>query len=258
MLSDDGEQMHPAYDPIKGAVQRNAMHALTASTGLSLGWINPDHAGLNKQIADKWRKWWKENEATFVPKAPHRLLCEPERFEIPPYARYLKGVNICIDPGHGGDMHVRGYKRGPTYSSEAKVNLRVARFLKDFLEASGAVVTMTRYSDKDVKLEERAKMAAGHDFFLSIHHTWSAKFDADTTPTWHHSTPDEAGAGIDVARHLQEEVIKAVGPRSAAGRRADGGHAHVPAGIRGAEAPAAGRGAGGRKARRARVRFGAA
>jgi N-acetylmuramoyl-L-alanine amidase len=63
--------------------------------------------------------------------------------EVPGYAKYLQGLKICVDPGHGGCGARPGYKRGPTGVREAEVNLRVALFLRDMLEAAGASVVMT-------------------------------------------------------------------------------------------------------------------
>src|SRR5205814_5825946 len=99
------------------------------------------------KVAD-WKAWWERERATF--QAPP--LAEPEALPLLPQARWLKGVRICLDPGHGGDRQKPGYKRGLTYLSEADLNLRVARYLRDFLEGAGAVVVMTRYGDKDIDL----------------------------------------------------------------------------------------------------------
>jgi len=58
-----------------------------------------------------------------------------DAYPIPTYAKFLKGVKICLNPGHGGDADQRGFKRGPTGVREAEMNLRVARYLRDFLVA---------------------------------------------------------------------------------------------------------------------------
>jgi hypothetical protein len=73
-------------------------------------------------------------------------------YPVPLYAKYLKGVRICLNPGHGGDAHQRGFKRGPTGVREAEMNLRVALFLRDLLEHVGAEVLMTRTEDVDFTL----------------------------------------------------------------------------------------------------------
>lgn len=87
----------------------------------------------------------------------------------PAYAGFLEGVKICLDPGHGGDAHLRGFKRGPTGVREAEMNLRVAQFLRELLEEAGAEVLLTREGDEDVSLRRRAEIANdwGADLFIS-------------------------------------------------------------------------------------------
>jgi len=167
----------------------------------------------------EWERWWADQKDRFeLPPSDET----PERFPPPKYARYLKEVRICLDPGHGGDTHKRGFKRGPTYASEAEINLRVARFLRDFLVAQGARVTMTRDSDKDVSLSDRATLAAGHDFFLSIHHNWSERLEARSTTTWYHLTPDHQPAAMDLARYVQRRVLESLELDPIGGLMSDG------------------------------------
>ena len=88
-------------------------------------------------------------------------------FAIPPYARYLEGIKICLDPGHGGQAHLLNYKRGPTGLREAEVNLHVALYLREFLKEAGAIVFMTRTDDSFVSITDRSKLANKNavDFF---------------------------------------------------------------------------------------------
>lgn len=194
VLSEDGESLHGAYDnPLPNSVRDQALFALRSITGQR----------FSKR--EDWDKWWSAERASFEP----RSRTAPDR-PVPARAKHLKGLRICLDPGHGGDTHKRGFKRGPTYASEAEINLRVARFLRDLLAAQGALVTMTRDSDKDVSLEARARMAADHDFFLSIHHNWSPNLQSEATSTWYHLVPDHQPAAMDLARYVQREVIRAL------------------------------------------------
>ena len=137
-------------------------------------------------------------------------LPEPE-FPIPPYARFLGGVRIVIDAGHGGHADRKNWKRGPTGLREAEVNLRVAHFLRDFLEDAGAEVVMTRaadvYLDPDDKTDLRMRPAIaneiGADLFLSLHHNGvDGAPRANYTTLFFHATPDESPASLCVARHL--------------------------------------------------------
>ncbi|MBI2932633.1 MAG: N-acetylmuramoyl-L-alanine amidase [Planctomycetes bacterium] len=197
VLSDDGEERHSAYDNEAYSVGQQAQIALVAISGQRF------------QHKSEWEKWWAGNAATFVAPEPEPFL---EPMPLPPQARWLKGLKICVDPGHGGDMHKRGYKRGPTSMSEAEVNLRVARFLRDFLQQAGVTVVMTRGSDREVDLKIRAQMAAGCDLFLSVHHNWSPRLQAQATTTWYHESQDHKPASVDLARYVQEETIRQVEP----------------------------------------------
>lgn len=86
--------------------------------------------------------------------------------------RPLEGYKIMLDPGHGG---VDPGAVGPTGLKESDANLRVARYLYRLLEADGAQVVMTRYSDKFISLQDRVAKAENYcpDLFVSIHHNAS-------------------------------------------------------------------------------------
>jgi len=149
----------------------------------------------------------------FAPHKPDIWQRLPDaRYAIPPYARWLKGLKICLDPGHGGQAYLPGYKRGPGGLREAEVNLRVALYLREFLEGSGAIVVMTREDDSFVGLRQRCEIAnqAGCDLFISMHHNASSREDANYTSTWYHFTPDYRPANLDLARYLQAGVSDAL------------------------------------------------
>jgi N-acetylmuramoyl-L-alanine amidase len=136
------------------------------------------------------------------------------REEPPPYARWLRGVTVCVDPGHGGDAR-RGGNRGPSGVREAEVNLGVARALRGFLERSGARAVLTRDADEDLPLAERARVAnrCGADFFLSIHHNAiDRRPEVNYTSVWYHAGVDHSPPSLDLARHVLEglrETIRA-------------------------------------------------
>jgi len=165
----------------------------TALAGLLVGLLLTGCGILGPRV-DQWQK---------LPKA---------RYPIPPYARFLKGLTICLDPGHGGQAYLKKYKRGPTDLREAEVNLRVALYLRGFLEGAGAQVVMTREDDSYVGLRERCQIANRNkcDLFISIHHNASSREDANYTSTWYHFTPDYSPASMDLARYLQAGVSDAL------------------------------------------------
>lgn len=134
---------------------------------------------------------------------------DSEAFPIPPHAKYLADVRICLDPGHGGDAHKEGYKRGPTGVREAEMNLRVAKYLRDLLEHVGAEVKLTRDRDVDLSLADRAKVADdwGADIFISCHHNAAGNAEANRTTVWYHGSVDDRPDNLDLARHLCEGLF---------------------------------------------------
>lgn len=132
-------------------------------------------------------------------------------FPIPPYARFLKGVKIVLDPGHVGQRDPGGnWKRGPTGLREAEANLRVAQFLREFLAAAEADVCLTREVDRsldlpdDDDLDQRAQVANERraDLFLSIHHNANGNPQPNYTSVFYHGTPDDSAASLAAGRHL--------------------------------------------------------
>lgn len=75
---------------------------------------------------------------------------------------------ICIDPGHGGSDPGA---IGPSGLYEKDVTLKIAQQVMKLLGNWGAIVLLTRGSDKDVSLQERADFANRNDadVFVSIH-----------------------------------------------------------------------------------------
>lgn len=129
-------------------------------------------------------------------------------FAIPPYARYLEGIKICLDPGHGGQAYLPNYKRGPTGLREAEANLRVGLYLRDFLTQAGATVFMTRTDDSFVSIPDRSEIANKNavDFFISIHHNSFSDPETNYTSTWYHQDADDSRTSLDLARYVQQSV----------------------------------------------------
>ncbi len=145
---------------------------------------------------------------------------QPEpAFPIPPYARYLAGVRIILDPGHVGQRDPGGtWKRGPTGLREALVNLRVAQFLREFLTAAGAEATLTRETDECLDLPDkddlrrRVELAnrSRADLFISIHHNAAADATVNYTAVFYHASPGYSPASLCAARHLLESLNDAL------------------------------------------------
>ncbi len=102
----------------------------------------------------------------------------------------LSGTVILIDPGHGGADGGAGDRP----IQEKDIALSISMKLRDFLQQQGAIVIMTRDTDKDlappemkgysrrktVDLKERLKIIneSNADFFVSIH------LNAIPAPQW--------------------------------------------------------------------------
>jgi len=129
-------------------------------------------------------------------------------YSIPPQAQYLKGLKFCLDPGHGGDAHIPNYKRGPTGVREAEMNLRVAFYLKEFLEKSGAIVILTRSGDDNMDLKTRAEIATLNqaDMFISLHHNACDNPRTNYASTWYHGDADFSPVSLDLARYIQQSL----------------------------------------------------
>ena len=86
-----------------------------------------------------------------------------------PYAENaLEGINIFVDPGHGGSELGAV---GCLGDKEKDINLKIALELKDILSLMGANVTLSRECDGFVSLNDRVDMARSNcaDIFVSIH-----------------------------------------------------------------------------------------
>ena len=173
--------------------------ALIALTGC--GEKHEKHEALNEP--EKLNELEELNEWRKLPQA---------NFAIPPYARYLEGIKICLDPGHGGQAHLLNYKRGPTGLREAEVNLHVALYLREFLKEAGAIVFMTRTDDSFVSITDRSKLANKNavDFFISLHHNFFSNPETNYTSTWYHQDADDSRASLDLARYVQQSVADAL------------------------------------------------
>lgn len=135
-----------------------------------------------------------------------------EHYTIPPYAQHLAPFKIALDPGHGGLSHLPGYKRGPSGKEEAVMNLNVAFALKEFLEAAGATVVLTRSDDRFVSLQERATIAerAACDFMISLHHNAAENPQVNYASVYYHLYPDYSPASMDLGRHIYFGLVEAL------------------------------------------------
>jgi N-acetylmuramoyl-L-alanine amidase len=114
-------------------------------------------------------------------------------------------AKICLDPGHGGsDSGGTGWGR----KEKADV-LDIALRIKKLLEAQGVSVIMTRTTDKDITIAQRASLANKEecDYFLSIHRDAFADASANGSSMFIYS--GASAATEKKAKTIYDAVIKA-------------------------------------------------
>lgn len=120
------------------------------------------------------------------------------------------GVNVVLDPGHGGVADPGSV--GGQGTREADVDLTVASLVKDRLEAAGVKVLLTRTGDTPLTLSSRARLATAlrPDAFVSIHHDGGATTTGDRpAPTVYYQADDERRAKR-LAGLVHEELVTAL------------------------------------------------
>ncbi len=129
----------------------------------------------------------------------------------------VQGHSIVIDPGHGGSDTGAV---GPTGVTEASVTLGVSKDLRAILENSGARVTMTRDTDRDVygpfatdrqELQARVNVGEytpGAEIFVSIHCNAFSNPASNGMETYYYAGSSK---GERLASLVNEELDKAEG-----------------------------------------------
>ncbi len=128
---------------------------------------------------------------------------------------------VVIDPGHGGTRIVGGSSpnnaTGPTGLLEKDLTLDVGLRVRALLRLCGMTVVMTRTSDINVGLIDRAGVAYsnGADIFVSIHFNGDARPATNGSETflWNPLLHVQA-LSADLARSVQGELVSALGLRN--------------------------------------------
>lgn len=143
---------------------------------------------------------------------------KPEKMNefIDQHRKYLTGRTFFLDPGHGGEDR---RSKGPDGKVvEADVNLRVALYLRDYLQTAGANVIMSRTTDTTVALKTRSEMAnqSAADVFISIHHNAPGSASDDWinyVSTYYHARETDyeyEPMEQDLARFIQRDLAYAM------------------------------------------------
>ena len=122
-----------------------------------------------------------------------------------------------IDPGHGGSKTIGGSSpnnaTGPAGTPEKAMTLTVGLRTRDLLEDRGHRVTMTRETDVNLGLTDRAKVAKDRqaDAFVSIHFNGFGNPSVQGTETFHHRTVTPRSVAL--AEAVQTRLVAATGHR---------------------------------------------
>ncbi len=135
-----------------------------------------------------------------------------------PAIKALQNKIIVIDPGHGGK---NPGAIGITGLYESEVNYDIAQKLIKLLQAAGAYTIMTRKSDEDPGLYERAEIANENraDLFISIHADAHPKEVTHGSTVYGHYNATKDNWAF--AWYVHEEIIKNTGLASKGLRAAD-------------------------------------
>jgi N-acetylmuramoyl-L-alanine amidase len=124
---------------------------------------------------------------------------------------------ITIDPGHGGSAMTGGSSpnnaTGPNGALEKDLTLSIALDLRTSLQNAGHNVSMTRDSDINLGLADRAKVASntGAQAFISIHFNGNNDPTIQGTETLTHLVC--TGDSTLLAQSIQQRVVGATGYR---------------------------------------------
>lgn len=114
---------------------------------------------------------------------------------------------IILDPGHGG-MDEGGSSNG---TEEKDINLRLALSLKDKLVEYGFTVILTRETDSEVSLTDRAELARKMqgDLLISIHQNTCEYEEVSGIEIWYEKTSRKENERL--ARLMQQHLVANTG-----------------------------------------------
>ncbi len=125
---------------------------------------------------------------------------------------------VVIDPGHGGTAAIGGSSAnnavGPRGMLEKHVTLDVAQRARDILRERGIAVHLTRETDANLSLADRAGVARTHGAaaFVSLHFNGFDGAVQGTETFVHLGAGAEGGAGSEaLCRAVQAEMVAALG-----------------------------------------------
>jgi N-acetylmuramoyl-L-alanine amidase/Ankyrin repeats (3 copies) len=122
---------------------------------------------------------------------------------------------IVIDPGHGGTTHVGNSSpnnaTGPHGALEKTLTLDLGRRVRTALSLQGLDALLTRETDINLGLRQRAEIARAHHAtaFVSIHFNAFSNPATQGTETWVHTTSSDASRRL--ATSIQQPLVATTG-----------------------------------------------
>lgn len=184
-----------------------------------LGWVNNGLPSGSEGLARRM----EAIEIELVPKGQGRAVNPNDGFREP--------LLVYIDPGHGGRR-----QPGAVYGGirEADLNLQTARRLNSILISRGYKTHMSRNSDTEVSLSERAQEAnnMNADIFVSVHfnahptqtvqgiETYIYNQRGNTSNPYANNT-DRINNSRTLANHIQSQLINQTGATNRGVREAN-------------------------------------
>jgi len=133
-------------------------------------------------------------------------------------------LKVCLDPGHAGRKIDPGAVNQNSGLQEADIALLVSQKVKEYLEASGCEVILTRNDWEDPKTDDLAYRTSlsnnwGADAFVSLHCNSASTPDAEGFEVW--TSPGET-AGDKLATCIFKQIAGAFPERQARADYSDG------------------------------------
>jgi N-acetylmuramoyl-L-alanine amidase len=124
---------------------------------------------------------------------------------------------IILDPGHGGAASVGGSDAtgtvGVAHTKEKDLCLAVGEQTKNALSNSGNSIRMTRSSDTNLSLTDRAAVAKNNqaEVFVSIHFNGFSDPNTQGTETFVYQGTPASSSSRQLASKVQEQIVSALG-----------------------------------------------
>lgn len=197
-----------------GSVTVDGLHIRQSASGssASLGKMNRGTLVEVHSISGNWANVTHNGVTGYVHKTYLRLINQT--------GSKIAGRIIVIDPGHGGKDP--GTTHGKI-AQEKEITLKVSNLVKKKLEASGAIVKMTRTGDTYPSLQDRVDFTKNNygEIFVSIHVN-SAGSSAKGTETYYSVTSnDNEKEDFALATAINSQIVKQANMNNRGVKRVD-------------------------------------